>query len=116
KLLKNGCYVYAIHNNILHGKALMVDRKWLTLGSYNFHFTSQFFNVEANIETTDESVLKNFHLHFFDTALSKSTPMDLAFLRKQENFFSKIRNFLAYQFSMILHAFYMAHSKINLPE
>ncbi|MBI2520981.1 MAG: hypothetical protein HYV97_11205 [Bdellovibrio sp.] len=116
KLLKNGCEVYAIHNNILHAKALMIDQKWLTLGSYNFHFTSQFFNVEANVETTAETVLQSFRQNFFDTIINKSTPMDLESLHRQENPFSKIRNFLSYQLSLILHTFYLAHSKINSQE
>ena len=111
RILKNGSNVYTIHKNILHGKALMVDQKWLTLGSYNFHFTSQFFNVEANIETTDETVVENFRMNFFDTIINKSTPMDAVSFNQQGNYFSRIRNFLAYQFGLILYAFYTAHSK-----
>ncbi len=115
-LLSKGIKIYAIQKNILHGKGLMVDQKWLTLGSYNFHFTSHFFNVEANIETTAPQVLNQFRHTFFDTAANSSKVLDLETLKREENIFLKVRNFLAYQFSLILHTFYMAHSKLNPPD
>src|ERR1017187_8572253 len=62
-LLRNKIQFYEIEGRILHGKAVIVDDVWTTIGSYNINDLSIYNNVECNIDILDEDFADGFSEH-----------------------------------------------------
>ena len=54
ELLEANIELYEWRISVLHSKLLLVDASYISLGSYNLHFTSRFFNLEANLEINSQ--------------------------------------------------------------
>lgn len=53
RLLKAGIGLYEYLPAVLHAKVCVVDRKWMSIGSYNLNRLSEFYALEANIDVRD---------------------------------------------------------------
>lgn len=62
-LLRNNIRIYEWGGSILHGKLAVVDKQWVTLGSYNLNHISEYSSIEMNVETLD----KDFAASVIDT-------------------------------------------------
>ncbi len=54
-LLRNKIGIYEWEKSILHGKLAVIDRKWVTIGSYNLNHLSEYSSIEMNVEVLDEA-------------------------------------------------------------
>ena len=71
-LLRNKIQFYEIEGRILHGKAVIVDDVWTTIGSYNINDLSIYNNVECNIDILDEEFANGFSDHLQEIMLHQS--------------------------------------------
>ena len=53
-MLRNNMQIYEWRKTILHGKITIVDDKWVSLGSYNINYLSDYRSIETNIETREK--------------------------------------------------------------
>jgi cardiolipin synthase len=53
-LFRNNIEIYEYTKTILHGKIAVCDKKWVSIGSYNFNDLSAKASVEMNLEIADE--------------------------------------------------------------
>ena len=53
--LDNNINIYEWSESIIHGKVAVIDELWSTIGSYNHNYTSQYGNLEANLEIFDKA-------------------------------------------------------------
>ena len=53
QMLKAGIKIYEYHESVLHAKAVVVDKKWVSIGSHNLNHLSEFISMEVNIEVLD---------------------------------------------------------------
>lgn len=51
--LRNGLHLYRLSDAILHAKAIVVDRSWCAVGSFNITARSRYYNLEANLHIRD---------------------------------------------------------------
>lgn len=58
-LVRNNIEIYEYENSILHGKLIIVDSKWISLGSFNLDHTSQYGNLELNFESKNLNLIKD---------------------------------------------------------
>ncbi|MCX6719478.1 MAG: phospholipase D-like domain-containing protein [Candidatus Taylorbacteria bacterium] len=63
-LLEAGAHIFLYHGNIIHGKTIVIDGKWSSVGSMNLDSISLLYNFEANIITTDSEFAKTLTSHF----------------------------------------------------
>ncbi len=63
-LLEAGVHIFLYHGNIIHGKTIVIDGKWSSVGSMNLDSISLLYNFEANIITTDSEFAKTLTSHF----------------------------------------------------
>lgn len=49
-LLQNDITIYEWQSSVLHGKAMIIDQNWCTIGSFNLNNTSIHGNVELNVD------------------------------------------------------------------
>ncbi|NOT51394.1 MAG: phospholipase [Chitinophagaceae bacterium] len=60
-LVRNKINVYEYKPTILHAKMAVVDRHYVTLGSYNLNQLSNYASIELNIDVKDEVFAKKVH-------------------------------------------------------
>ncbi|HTL11338.1 MAG TPA: phosphatidylserine/phosphatidylglycerophosphate/cardiolipin synthase family protein [Bdellovibrionota bacterium] len=79
KLMKVGVKIYERTESTLHAKAILVDRKALTVGSHNFTHRSFHENGEANVMTDDPQAIARFEQMFNEniSSFQQVTPQDL---------------------------------------
>ena len=53
-LLRNNIELYEWNKTILHGKLMVVDNDWASIGSYNINHLSHFSSIETNLEVKDK--------------------------------------------------------------
>lgn len=93
-LLKHGIEIYEWKTSMLHGKALLMDKKILSIGSYNLNYMSYFTNIELNIEIHSEEIAAQFYKHIhskLNTDILKVTEQDLPY-----GIIARIKAFFAY--------------------
>jgi cardiolipin synthase len=55
--------IYEWPDSILHGKAILVDDEWITIGSYNVNHLSRYRSIELNADIKDPALAKTFKQH-----------------------------------------------------
>ncbi len=61
--LRYNIHIYEWTNSVMHGKAMIVDANWATIGSYNLNFLSHYISIELNTDTRDPAFIHNFSDH-----------------------------------------------------
>ena len=93
-LLKHGIEIYELKTCMLHGKALFIDGRILSIGSYNMNYMSYFTNIELNIEIHSQEIAAQFYNHIqskLKTDILKVTEQNIS-----NGIFSRINAFFAY--------------------
>jgi cardiolipin synthase len=83
---------------VLHGKAMVVDSRWATVGSYNLNFLSHYISIELNADIIDADFINTFNAHLDTITESSCLKLDMKDHIKKTNIFSKIKRWLAYIF------------------
>lgn len=52
-LLRNKIEIYEWNQTVLHGKIMLVDDNWASVGSYNINHLSDYDSIETNVDTRD---------------------------------------------------------------
>ncbi|KKQ34525.1 MAG: Phospholipase D/Transphosphatidylase [Candidatus Nomurabacteria bacterium GW2011_GWB1_37_5] len=60
-LFKNGAQIYEYCPSVVHGKAAVVDNKWLTIGSHDLNFLSTYGLIETNVDVLDNDMAVEFN-------------------------------------------------------
>ncbi len=65
-LQKNGIRVFRWERSVLHGKAILADDNWASLGSYNVNRLSRIRSVELNVDILDPGFVQYFRDYLDD--------------------------------------------------
>ena len=66
RLLKAGIEIQEFNRTMLHHKTMVVDRRWVTLGTANFDNRSFAHNEESNVCVFDRALADQLHAIFLD--------------------------------------------------
>ncbi len=107
--LKNNIQLYQWNDSVLHGKAMITDGKWATIGSYNLNYLSHYISIELNADIKNS----NFSTEFADQlSLIISSKCEKIELKKNGNtLFRKIQMRLAFVLYKILRNWVMLSKK-----
>jgi cardiolipin synthase len=96
--LRNNITLFEWTNTVMHGKAMIVDNRWATIGSYNLNFLSHYISIELNTDVIDKAFVKEFsdHLHDITTNFCRKVDLETPFKKKQ--WFTQVKMWLAYNF------------------
>ncbi|MBI2721111.1 MAG: hypothetical protein HYX39_02935 [Bacteroidetes bacterium] len=100
--LRNNIQLFEWKNSVLHGKAMLVDNKWATVGSYNLNFLSHYISLELNVDVMDLQFINAFNEHLQHIIATACKPISLNKRDYQKNKFKQIISWLAYSFFRIL--------------
>jgi len=96
--LKNNIQVYEWVDSVMHGKAMVVDGLWATVGSYNLNFLSQYASIELNAEIKDETFVKAFDKTLNQIAEEHCSKMDLTAYSEKISMIDRFLQWLLYTF------------------
>lgn len=100
--LSNTIQLFEWRNSVLHGKAMLVDKSWATIGSYNLNFLSHYISIELNADVIDQNLAHQFSEHLEDILKKSCQVVDFKKTLKKRNWFESIGMWLAYNFYRIL--------------
>lgn len=94
--IRNKINVFEWQKSVLHGKAIIVDNEWVSIGSFNINFLSHYLSVELNTEVDDKQFAQGFaeHIdHIIDTGCKQ---IDLKKYAHSPNTINQFIMWLAY--------------------
>jgi cardiolipin synthase len=95
----------------MHGKAMVVDDIWATVGSYNINFLSHFISVELNTEIKNKQFageLSSHLLQIIETGCKKIEPQTI---QKRSNLYFRFKIWLAYNFYRLIMNIFVKERK-----
>ncbi len=104
QFLEANINIYEYPLGLLHAKAMVVDRRWATLGSSNCDHLSFLLNHEANLVIRNHPVVKEIRWKIEDQALEKGIRVDSG-RYSQRPFMTKVFNWVSYGFVRLLLIF-----------
>jgi len=101
-LLRRGIHIYEWESSILHGKIAMVDKQWVTIGSFNLNYLSALSSIELNVEVMDTALVNELdkHLHEIITHGCKKIDYESYLLRNTWN--NRFVNCIAYYLTRLV--------------
>ncbi|MCF8255519.1 MAG: hypothetical protein K9H61_03275 [Bacteroidia bacterium] len=96
-LLKSGVQILEWQPSVMHAKIAFVDDSWMTIGSYNLNYLSDFGSMECNLEINNSNYQKICIDEVNELLINNAKPIDKNEFERSGNFLTRIRNFIAYQ-------------------
>ncbi len=62
-LIKKGVRVFLWQHSVMHGKAIIADNIWASVGSFNLNPLSRFRSLEMNVDIADPAFVRTFAAH-----------------------------------------------------
>jgi len=114
KLLRHHIELYEWNESILHGKAMVVDGSWSTIGSFNLNNLSSFASVEMNVGIESTSFAQLFESEL-QTTLLKCQRITLESFTSKNTIGAKITNALSYYITRSLEIMitYLPYKRFN---
>jgi cardiolipin synthase len=97
----------------MHGKAMIVDQKWATVGSYNLNFLSHYISVELNTDIVDAVFAERLSDHLQRITINNCSEITQTFPAKRNMLLERFKRWLAYNFYRLLMHFMMPARKYN---
>ncbi|PKQ69897.1 phospholipase D-like domain-containing protein [Raineya orbicola] len=87
ELEKAGIQIYEYLPSVVHGKVMLVDDTWATVGSYNLNAISEYMSVEMNVATTEPNFIQLLRKDLQKTFTAESVLVQYAY--KRRNIFTR---------------------------
>jgi cardiolipin synthase A/B len=100
--LRNNIRIYEWRNSVMHGKAMLVDDFWVTIGSYNLNYLSHYISIELNADVIDIDFARQFKTHLDDIAENHCHCVKKEVFTAERNWFGRVKIWLAYSFYRLL--------------
>jgi cardiolipin synthase len=96
-LLKNKIRIYEYHPSNVHGKVLIADGKFTSIGSYDLNNLSTYSNIELNLNISDENFAKDFENILEEIIANQCSLVTEADFRKRVNSIDFFLSWISYQ-------------------
>jgi cardiolipin synthase len=95
KLLRHNIELYEWNQSVLHGKAMLVDGSWSTIGSFNLNNLSSYASIEMNVGIESPAFAAFFEKELHQVLL-QCQKITIESFQTKNTIVSKITNALAY--------------------
>lgn len=95
-LLHLNVQVFEYRPSVMHGKAMLVDDEWATIGSYNLNHLSAYSSVELNIDVYCPEFGLQFRKHLEDVFANDCKEVTYQTVSRK-NVFLKMKDWFSYQ-------------------
>ncbi len=97
-LLRHGIRIFEWKSSVMHGKAVVVDRKLASIGSYNLNYLSHYRSIELNVDIRDADFASSFSEHLAAIRQSDCVEIKAEDYYPTETVMVRLRNFFAYTY------------------
>jgi cardiolipin synthase A/B len=101
--IRHNIRLYEWTDSVMHGKAMIVDRTWATIGSYNLNFLSHYVSIELNADIIDNGFITEFADHLDDLMANGCRPVDMGQERKRFFLFQFILWLSYYSYRILMN-------------
>jgi len=105
RMLQKGIRVFHWEKSVMHGKTILVDGRWASVGSYNLNPLSRFRSLELNVDIADPTFTRYFCAHVDDLLRHHCKEVTKDNLPEFSSRWHLFKAWLAYQFSIYLMQF-----------
>ncbi len=95
-MFRNNMEIYEWQPSVLHGKLMVVDGKWTTIGSYNLNALSDYGSLELNVEVFNQHFATLVQNHLATHVLANSEKINANQFTKHKNPFKQFWRWLSY--------------------
>ena len=95
-LLNQGIELVEWEKSVLHGKLMVVDSKWATVGSFNLNHLSSYGSIEMNAEINSRGFSEKLYSHLIDI-IEQSEKITFEMLKTRNGILTRLKNWFAYQ-------------------
>jgi cardiolipin synthase len=100
--LRHNIKLYEWSNSVMHGKAMIVDNEWSTIGSFNVNFLSRYISIELNTDVLDAKFASEFSAHLEKITNEGCKLIEKKILKERSPWYNQFKMWLAYYFYHIL--------------
>ncbi|MBL7796424.1 MAG: hypothetical protein JNJ90_07985 [Saprospiraceae bacterium] len=104
-MLKKGIRVFHWEKSVMHGKTILVDGQWASVGSYNLNPLSRFRSLELNVDIADPAFTQYFCAYVDDLLRHRCKEVTKENLPEFSSRRHLFKAWLAYHFSVYLMQF-----------
>ncbi len=104
-MLKAGIKLYEWKQSVLHAKVALIDSDWLSVGSYNLNYLSDFGSIECNLEVLDEVFCSSTNNKLKVLMEEGCESISIEEFENRSNIFSKIYQAICYGLVRLLLKF-----------
>jgi cardiolipin synthase len=97
-LIRNDVGVYEYMPSNVHGKVLITDNKWTSIGSYDLNNLSTYSNIELNVDISNEDFSKNLSEHIKKIMSDDCRKLTGENMYRNKSIFFKFRMWISYRF------------------
>jgi cardiolipin synthase len=101
-LTTNGIRVYEYKPSNVHGKVLIRDEKWTTIGSYDLNNLSTYSNIELNLDINNVRFSESLSNHIKSIIANESTEITVKSTLLRRNIFTRFTAWASYRFVKIM--------------
>ncbi len=114
KLLKLGAELYEWKDSVMHGKVMMADARWVTVGSYNINYLSHYRSIELNADILDPEFSRQVATHMAGILEKNCQQVTNETLKKKPGMFHELKMRIAYQIIRLIGILFIKKRKINV--
>jgi len=102
RLLRSNIEIYEYKKAPVHGKAIVADRKFVSLGSYDLNQLSTFINLELNLDINDDRFAGIFHDVLEKIIKNDCILVTAEMVKQRQDYFTMFKQWLAYRILRVL--------------
>ncbi|MFN0014309.1 MAG: phospholipase D-like domain-containing protein [Saprospiraceae bacterium] len=104
-MINKGIRIFNWEKSVLHGKTILVDGQWASVGSFNINPLSRYRSLELNVDIADPAFTKYFCNYLDDLLTNHCTEITKENLPEFANRWHRFKAWIAYYFSVRLMRF-----------
>ncbi len=97
-LIRNGIHVFIFRPSNVHGKVIISDDKFTSIGSFDLNNLSTYSNIELNVDIIDENFSTKLSANIYQIIQNDCIKLDEDNMYKSKNLFSKLMMWFSYRF------------------
>ncbi len=107
--LRNKIRSFEWGESVMHGKAMVIDNKWATVGSYNLNFLSHYISIELNADISDARFAQTFTTHLGDIMNNRCKAVE--YTQPGKSVTMRVKTWLAFHFYRWLMSVVVVHKR-----
>ena len=97
-LIRNGIHVFVYKPSNVHGKVIISDEMWTSIGSYDLNNLSTYSNIELNVDINDETFSAKMASYIHQIMENDCIKLDGKNMYKDKSIMSKLIMWFSYRF------------------